>query len=52
MLLLGYIQSDENFAILIHGSLSVCEDRLGQSEQPSLMTRKGGPPISQTEYDV
>jgi hypothetical protein len=42
MLLLGYIKRDKSFAILLHGSSSVREDRLGLSEQPSSLNRTKG----------
>ena len=45
VLLLGDIESHENFAILSHGPPSVREARLGPPEQPSFLpARKGGPP--------
>ena len=46
VLLLGDIESYENFAMLFHGPPSVHEARLGPPEQPSffLPARKGGPP--------
>ncbi len=42
MLLFGYVKCDKCFAILSHGSPSVREDRLGPSEQPSLLNRTKG----------
>jgi hypothetical protein len=42
VLSLGYIKRDKRFAILLHGSSSVREDRLGPSEQPSSLNRTKG----------
>src|ERR1700722_7807343 len=45
VLLLGDVESHEDFAILSHGPPSVHEARLGMPEQPSFLpARKGGPP--------
>jgi hypothetical protein len=45
VLLLGDVESQEDFAILSHGPHSVHEARLGMPEQPSFLhARKGGPP--------
>jgi hypothetical protein len=53
VLLLGDVESHENFAILSHGPPSVHEDRLGLPEQPSFLpARKGGPPALAREHDV
>jgi hypothetical protein len=53
VLLLGYIKRDERFAILLHGSSSVREDRLGLSEQPSSLNRtKGRATDLSPEHDV
>jgi hypothetical protein len=53
VLSLGYIKRDKRFAILLHGSSSVREDRLGHPSNPRLIiARKGGPPISAEEHDV
>jgi hypothetical protein len=53
VLLLGDIESHEDFAILFHGPPSVHEARLGMPEQPSFLpARKGGPPARAREHDV
>jgi hypothetical protein len=53
VLLLGDVESHEDFAILSHGPLSVHEARLGMPEQPSFLpARKGGPPAPAREHDV
>jgi hypothetical protein len=45
VLLLGDVESHEDFDILSHGPPSVHEARLGMPEQPSFLpARKGGPP--------
>jgi hypothetical protein len=42
---LGDIESQENFAMLLHGPSAMHEARLGSPQQPSFLTaRKGGPP--------
>ena len=53
VLLLGDVESHEDFAILSHGSHSVHEARLGMPEQPSFLpARKGGPPAPAREHDL
>jgi hypothetical protein len=53
VLLLGDIESHENFAILSHGPLSVHEARLGPPEQTLVLTcTKGRATGSAREHDV
>ena len=53
VLLLGDVESHEDFDILSHGPPSVHEARLGMPEQPSFLpARKGGPPAPAREHDV
>ena len=53
VLLLGDVESHEDFNILSHGPPSVHEARLGMPEPPSFLSaRKGGPPAPAREHDV
>ena len=53
VLLLGDVESHEDFDILSHGPPSVHKARLGIPEQPSFLpARKGGPPAPAREHDV